>query len=197
MAIADEHQNWPRYLEFPPDIHCQTDTQDFLLRLLTEKHLRLSCGFYRENDQNKPNKPTSFVHPNDAFEVKNHPFFKGVDWTTVHRVTPPHVPAPVTVEELLARRPRKQVRVMSPEEKIPEVEEEIEKKLVATKASVDFEISTDDVIPVNPPTLHDGRQVDHLMELRKQKAFLGYTYRRPKAVSVNSRDLGNIMPLAN
>jgi len=189
--------NWPRYLEFPPDIHVANDSQDFLLRLLTEKHLRLSCGFYRENDRNRPSKPTSFVHPNDATEVKKHPFFKGVDWATVSQVVPPHIPAPVTVEELLARRPKKEVRVVAPTDGTIEEEEEMDGDLGATtKNSMPYVVELDDFQSVVQKVLPDGRKVDEFMELRKQKAFLGYTYRRPKTVSVNTRGLANVMVLS-
>jgi hypothetical protein len=185
-------------LEFPPDIHVANDTQDFLLRLLTEKHLRLSCGFYSENDQNGINKPASFVHPNDAKEVKSHPFFKDVDWATVSKVTPPHVPTPVTVEELLARRRKKDVGIIAPIDGAIEEDETMNGGLGAvTRYSISQLAEADDFQPIAPKVLPDGRQVDHLMELRKQKAFLGYTYRRPKTISINtSRDLGKVMVLS-
>ncbi|KAK7565446.1 kinase-like domain-containing protein [Phyllosticta citricarpa] len=78
--------------------------------LLTDKESRLSSHEYRQNDSNPYLVPRhqrhrsfgmpsgsdlrakSFVVPDDAREIKEHPFFHGIDWAHLHRCRPPFVP---------------------------------------------------------------------------------------------------------
>jgi protein-serine/threonine kinase len=77
---------------------------DLILRLLDEKENRLSAKRYRENDcavdprgaWNRQRRNLScaghIVFPNDAEDIKNHPFFRNIQWSILHISRPPFVP---------------------------------------------------------------------------------------------------------
>lgn len=81
---------------------------DLIHRILQEREFRLSCDKYRANDV-LIGRPVSaqflysmdpryrqitsyFVHPNDATDIKSHPFFRGIRWNELHLNQPPLVP---------------------------------------------------------------------------------------------------------
>lgn len=70
---------------FPPQVQISSECRDLLSRLLV-KERRLGS-----------------VH--GAADIKAHPFFKGIDWSTLPHQTPPIVPPPVNVEELRKAAP--------------------------------------------------------------------------------------------
>ncbi|WFD21376.1 Serine/threonine-protein kinase [Malassezia equina] len=63
---------WRETLRFPDDIHLSPEAEDMIHRLITAPEERLGR--------------------NGAQEIKNHPFFAGVDWTTIRRIDAPFVP---------------------------------------------------------------------------------------------------------
>ncbi|KAF2862976.1 kinase-like protein [Piedraia hortae CBS 480.64] len=58
---------------------------DLLCKLLTHKEARLSSAQYRQGEGR-------CVFPNDAEDIKAHPFFHDVPWTQLHVSKPPFVP---------------------------------------------------------------------------------------------------------
>lgn len=120
-------------------------------------------------------------------DIKNHPFFHGIPWSELYNVTPPFVP-----------------RVKSADStKYFESEEEI---LGSSVDEVDWPATPPEGNPmVELDGVHGGKKAvgkaqkrprDRLlrdptiastvMEVRKQRAFLGYTYRRPKTWSMGN-----------
>ena len=85
------------------------DAKDLIKRLLTDKETRICSRKYEHNDievcrRRKLGKDYSsdnlrcqdflghFVFPDDAQEIKRHPFFRGIDWGHLHQMRPPEVP---------------------------------------------------------------------------------------------------------
>lgn len=74
------------------------------MKLLDDREKRLSCQRYRENDwvlrdraigarRYRSLRSTGhIVYPNDAEDIKAHPFFRHLQWSTLHLVRPPFVP---------------------------------------------------------------------------------------------------------
>lgn len=102
-------------LIFPSDdeldgkIRVPYDAMDLINSLLQEKEHRLCAKSYSRNDFRdwpRPNgqiaiprgeKPPQdyqghHVYPDDAVDIKAHPFFRGLSWDTLHLSQPPFVP---------------------------------------------------------------------------------------------------------
>ena len=142
-----------------------------------------------------------FVYPDGAYDIKNHPFFADVPWYNLNRIRPPHIPECKTpadtkyfelfpesfdpqesaessyesendayytkefrsydkTQQLDGPRPRKQSSVSK-------------KKGPYRRSGVDLTTRPRDRI------LRDELYGRDAMKLRKQHAFLGYTYQRP------------------
>ena len=65
--------NWQETLQIPDDVHLSSEAEDLIKRLCTSAEQRL--GRYGGAD-----------------EIKNHPFFRGVDWDTIRKVDAPFIP---------------------------------------------------------------------------------------------------------
>ena len=98
-------------LKFPDDEHPSApspEALDLMMQLLVEKEKRICSKRYELNDftrkviGGKPLKFASdkthrdykgrFVYPEDAEDIKQHPFFASTEWTTVPHRRPPFVP---------------------------------------------------------------------------------------------------------
>ncbi|KMU83529.1 serine/threonine-protein kinase CBK1 [Coccidioides immitis H538.4] len=93
----------------PSDHLISDDAIDLIIQILQEKEYRLCSEKYILNDYvhsgripgellNYPADKTSrnyrghYVYPDDAADIKNHPFFKAVRWDELHYRSPPFVP---------------------------------------------------------------------------------------------------------
>lgn len=65
--------NWQELMVIPEDIHLLAEAEDLIRRLLTSSDRRLG-------------------RHGGAEEIKQHPFFRGVDWETIRRVDAPFIP---------------------------------------------------------------------------------------------------------
>ncbi|KAF3994205.1 hypothetical protein FT663_00175 [Candidozyma haemuli var. vulneris] len=65
--------NWQESMVIPEDIHLSAEAEDLIRRLLTSSDRRLG-------------------RHGGADEIKQHPFFRGVDWETIRRVDAPFIP---------------------------------------------------------------------------------------------------------
>ena len=65
--------NFEQTLQFPEDIHISYEAEDLIRRLLTHADERLGSH-------------------GGADEIKAHPFFRGVDWSTIRQVEAPYIP---------------------------------------------------------------------------------------------------------
>ncbi|KAL2827187.1 kinase-like domain-containing protein [Aspergillus cavernicola] len=91
----------------PTDKLVSAEAIDVINSLLQEKEFRLSCNKYKTNDVlaswpskcffYKPdvsnnNNQGHHVYPNDATDIKSHPFFRATNWEDIHRMSPPFIP---------------------------------------------------------------------------------------------------------
>lgn len=212
---------------------------DLICQLVQERESRLSAGSYRHNDsvlKNLFHIDTRFrnyqgmhVYPNDASEIKLHPFFRGIRWDAHGQSTPPFVPdvrnwadtsyftdegdrgkdvgqssdqakpgdkpeasvpenpppanpSPANAEPCpCCGKPKPQANQAPPQ---AAKAENAEKKKKARQNRARDKI------------LRDDRVGTKAMEMRKEGAFLGYTYRRPKpmalALNSGSRPLSSV-----
>lgn len=65
--------NWRETLQFPDDVHLSPESEDLIRRLLTSSENRLG-------------------RIGGANEIKSHPFFRGVDWSSIREFNAPFVP---------------------------------------------------------------------------------------------------------
>lgn len=81
---------------------------DLISRILQEREYRFCSDKYQANDflAGRPvsthflysidprymNVPSSYVYPDDAADIKAHPFFRGIPWNELHLVHPPMIP---------------------------------------------------------------------------------------------------------
>jgi hypothetical protein len=65
-------QNWKKYLYIPKEPTISRNAIDLIRKLICGQKDRLGT------------RGTS--------EIKNHPFFQGVDWANIRNVKPPHIP---------------------------------------------------------------------------------------------------------
>ena len=63
---------YEKYFEIPPDYEISNEARDLLVWLIS--------------------RPESRLGKNGAQEIKNHPFFRGVDWEGIRRQTAPEIP---------------------------------------------------------------------------------------------------------
>ncbi|KAF1939843.1 serine/threonine-protein kinase cbk1 [Clathrospora elynae] len=109
-----DHRRWLRFpsdqryarpnIDRVPLMPVSRNAIDFMMRLLEERQDRLSAKRYRENDwvlrdkaigarrTRNLNATGNMVYPNDAEDIKAHPFFRNTQWSTLHMTRPPFVP---------------------------------------------------------------------------------------------------------
>ena len=180
--------------------------------LLQEKEHRICSKKYKANDHPKRliggrsdkqmrDYQGYYVYPDDATDIKAHPFFHGLSWDRLHLSRPPFVPDV---------KSREDTKYFDEEDPISDVEDESSFSVSQRKSTgiavehttqVDGPLWQGEVVEAKPRkagkekkrprdrVLRDkvvGRQV---LELRKQGAFLGYAYRRP-GFSVGEEERG-------
>ena len=117
QECAKHEQDHHRWLRFPseqryarPNIDrvpltpVSRNAIDLIMRLLEDRQNRLSAKGYRENDwvfrdramgtrrSRNLNTAGHIVFPHDAEDIKAHPFFRNIQWSTLHTTRPPFVP---------------------------------------------------------------------------------------------------------
>lgn len=75
VTILQKTVHWKHFLEFPPDINVSNAAVDLMKHLLCDAHERLGSSINGGIDR-----------------VKNHPFFKGIDWEHLREQKAPFQP---------------------------------------------------------------------------------------------------------
>ncbi|EAT82727.2 hypothetical protein SNOG_09462 [Parastagonospora nodorum SN15] len=189
---------------------------DLMMRLLEERQDRLSAKRYRENDwvlrdkavgarrARNLNTTGHIVYPNDAEDIKSHPFFRNIQWSTLHMTRPPFVPR-VHGDQPITKYFDDENEIMSASDHLDSSSYEVVDEIVMPKPG-DNDITptvqstaitaqaanthiNDSVQKVKRRRKEKKRPRDKLLrdphvgravlELRKKGAFVGYTYRRP------------------
>lgn len=120
--------NEPRFarphIDRVPLMPVSRDAIELMMRLLDDRRVRISCKRYRENNwvlrdrasSARPHRSTKpaghIVFPNDAEDIKAHPFFRNIQWTTLHLTRPPFVPR-VHGEQSIAKYFDDEAEIMS------------------------------------------------------------------------------------
>jgi hypothetical protein len=196
------------------------DAIDLMMRLLEERQDRLSAKRYRENDWVLRDKAVGtrrvrnlnvtghIVYPNDAEDIKSHPFFRNIQWSTLHMTRPPFVPR-VHGGQPITKYFDDENEIMSASDHLDSSSyEAVEGLAVLDPTAL---LPEDEVTPIAMPgasaqipayeqvytsvqkirrrkkekkrprdkMLRDPQVGRAVLELRKKGAFVGYTYRRP------------------
>ncbi|CAO1630433.1 unnamed protein product [Parajaminaea phylloscopi] len=180
--------NWRQTLKFPPKPKISREAQDFIARLVCEKDDRLgstsNASVSRPNSLLQGARQQSGFAPNasaatsgggggpagaglvDGVEdLMSHPWFKGIDWMELHRQEAPFRP------ELTHPADTKHF------------EDDIEDEPLAAPGATPAENGgmPPPPDPARDPMLRDKAHGPRLLEMRKQLAFVGYTFKRPPA----------------
>jgi protein-serine/threonine kinase len=187
---------------------------DLMMRLLEERQDRLSAKRYRENDwvlrdkavgarrTRNLNTTGHIVYPNDAEDIKMHPFFRNIGWSTLHMTRPPFVPR-VHGGQPITKYFDNEDEIMSESDHLDSSSYEVVEELVYRGGGETTPVAEPGAAPIPPrftPIAHSVQQVKRrrkekkrprdkllrdpevgrrVLELRKKGAFVGYTYRRP------------------
>jgi protein-serine/threonine kinase len=193
---------------------------DLMMRLLEERQDRLSAMRYRENDwvlrdkavgarrNRNLNATGHIVFPNDAEDIKSHPFFRNIQWSTLHMTRPPFVPR-VHGGQPITKYFDDEAEIMSASDHLDSSSYEVVEGLATPDETAHR--GEDDTTPQppgvkqDPPAaegfsktfqnirrrkrekkrprdklLRDPQVGRTVLEIRKKGAFVGYTYRRPR-----------------
>ncbi|GAA5967217.1 hypothetical protein JCM3765_001740 [Sporobolomyces pararoseus] len=163
--------NWRQSLRFPPKPRVSREAQDLILALICDKEDRL--GSRRNGRPNSviQRQRSGFLNvggsaaglagvANDGAEdIKAHPWFKGIDWATLHLQTPPFQPK--------LRDPTDTRYFEENIEAVPLPAPEIAPGVPAPDTTRD-------------PMLRHATEGEQLLELRKSHAFKNWTFKKPK-----------------
>ncbi|KAL4982889.1 Serine/threonine-protein kinase cbk1 [Aspergillus falconensis] len=211
----------------PTDKLVSAEAIDIINSLLQEKEFRLSSNKYRTNDA-LTSKPTKcffykpdgsnqnyqglYVYPHDADDIKAHPFFRGINWDEIHRMSPPFIPKVRGWEDTRYFEDGDYPTDHDDESTDSEADQAKEEGIpLGDKEGLHKpeQRPKDDQKPSSPGNdgakdtakppmkkkkhkepkrprdkiLRDKRFRKTVLEMRKRGAFLGYTYRRPKGVT--------------
>lgn len=191
---------------------------DLIMRLLQDRQYRLSTKRYRENDwvlsdkamgarrARNSNITGHIVFPNDAEDIKGHPFFRHIHWSTLHMSRPPFVPRahgeqPITMyfddeAEIMSATDHldsssyeitqdKAAALLDEAEAAPKAETGSKRRCLSPLA---YEQMCRTIQKMRrrkkekrprDKLLRDPQVGRTVLEIRKKGAFMGYTYRRP------------------
>ena len=219
-------------MKFPRDgeYKVSRDAINIIGNLLQEKEYRLSSKKYLLNDHrdlkrdpgllnskyagpNTTDYKGRFVYPEDATDIKSHPFFNRIAWDRHHLTRPPFVP------DICSRDDTKYFDEEDPISDVDDADSQMDedtpepgssrrdagkqpaRHLDGASAQCDHAIlpaAVDDVNVIKnegkrrrdkgkkrprDKVLRDKEIGRKALELRKKGVFIGYTYRRPKLIS--------------
>ncbi|SNX84477.1 related to CBK1 - Serine/threonine protein kinase involved in cell wall biosynthesis [Melanopsichium pennsylvanicum] len=169
--------NWKQTLRFPPKPRISREGRDFISRLVCEKEDRLGStasasvsrpnsylqsarrsGFNNNQGQSGGNGSANGLQ-DGVEELMSHPWFRGIDWNNLDRQRPPFRPA------------------LSHAGDTKHFEDDIEDATLPAPGAAD----NPNADQPRDPMLRDREQGQKLLEMRKQLAFVGYTFKSPKA----------------
>ncbi|KAH8427847.1 uncharacterized protein LDX57_005552 [Aspergillus melleus] len=151
-----------------------------------------------------------YVYTNDATDIKAHPFFRNINWDILHRTIPPFIPKVKGWEDTRYFDDWGNTQENGNTSNSSNMEDEVEVRPNPSQFDGQLSLNRDGgpapdqkdnlKADVNSPArdrkkgkekhrprdklLRDKRTGKTALEMRKKSAFLGYTYRRPKAVAM-------------
>ncbi|KAJ6188295.1 hypothetical protein N7519_003203 [Penicillium mononematosum] len=211
--------------EKPTDKLVSQEAMDLITRILQEREYRLCSPKYQANDilNGRPvstqmlysmdaryrNIASYYVYPNDAADIKIHPFFRGIRWQELHMCQPPVVPrvrnwedtryfddwklASNEIENVASSDsgdPEQDPDAITPgNQEISPAEDVVKPPVAETtpraaqEQAKDAEKKKEKKRP-RDKILRDKQMSKTVLDIRKKGAFLGYTYRRPGDVAL-------------
>ncbi|KAG9005549.1 hypothetical protein FRB90_010337 [Tulasnella sp. 427] len=167
--------NWKTSLKFPPRPRVSREGVNLMERLLCEPEDRIgseaSSSVVRPNSLIMQERRSGFIFPNvgkgksvDGAEfIKAHPWFRGIDWTNIHRQAAPYKP-----------------NLSNPED-TRHFDDDIPAEPLAPANGAAPDATRD-------PLLKDKVHGDHIMSVRKALAFQGFTHRSPRKMDYTRID---------
>ncbi|PWN53726.1 kinase-like protein [Violaceomyces palustris] len=168
--------NWRQTLKFPPKPRVSREAQDFIQKLVCEREDRLgstsTASVSRPNSVMNNARRSGFAAgggqgggggsglQDGVEELMSHPWFRGLDWNNLHRVKAPFRPA------------------LSHPADTKHFEDDIEDEPLPAPGAAEGQAQNDQP---RDPMLRDKEHGGKLLEMRKQLAFVGYTFKSPKA----------------
>ncbi|KAH9808025.1 hypothetical protein DFH28DRAFT_936840 [Melampsora americana] len=178
---------WRSNLQIPNEPYVSNEAKDLIKNLICDRNDRLGSRGIPISSIH-PSRPTSFYNSiskqvqdgrttsnysgpsramkDGANQIRAHPWFKDIDFDTIHLQTPPFVPE------------------VSDETDTKYFEDEIDDhpiEVIGLKVGEGHEIETKD------PLLGDKTHGAQLLETRKSHAFVGYTFKGPKRTVFDPR----------
>ena len=202
-------QNWRSTLTFPLEPKISPQAYHLVASLLCEKQYRLTAKAYASNGIQPQNVHTegvngyrgyiasndiiqddraavqSAIHvsPHDGMEIKAHPFFKGIDWQKLHTMTSPFVPEGLNGADDTKYFDEESyqstsVNSSSANQQLPQRDHSDAHETQPPEENNELNIKK----RARDRLLRDPIHRKELLDLRKEVAFWGYTYRRPKTL---------------
>ncbi|CAG8468771.1 35009_t:CDS:2 [Racocetra persica] len=132
--------DWQNNLRFPPTTYISQ------IRLGSSS----SKNTIRPNELYLANRKSTVMGLGDASDIKSHPWFKGIDWDNIHKMTPPF---------------------------IPRLKDETDTKYFEDNIDDNPLAPPDGERKPRDPMLRDKRHGKDILNMRKALAFVGYTYK--------------------
>ena len=178
------------------------EAMELINSLLQEKEHRICSKKYKANDNYKRSAGSKtdkqsrdyhghYVYPDDASDIKAHPFFHGLGWDRLHLSRPPFVPDIKSCEDTKYFDEEDPVSDVDDKSSCNEPQEMSLESLADHRTQVDGPHWQREEIRAKPKkvgrekkrprdrVLRDRMVGRRALELRKKGAFLGYAYRRP------------------
>ncbi|WVF68109.1 hypothetical protein IAT40_002872 [Kwoniella sp. CBS 6097] len=153
--------NWRTTLKFPPKPRLSPDCIDLMLKLICEPEDRLGTTPHETSSVLTSSNKGSTIRGgfkglghDGADMIKNHVWFKGIDWDNLHKQTPPYHP------DLYA------------EDDTRHFDDDIPDEPLAPANGAAGDATKD-------PLLRNKMHGAHLLEIRKDLAFKGWTFKSP------------------
>ncbi|KAF3899215.1 Serine/threonine-protein kinase cbk1 [Trichophyton interdigitale] len=194
-----------QYLVFPeerPSDRLVSDNAINLIeQILQKKDRRLSSQKYLLNDYNSSdrankNYPGYYVYPDDATDIKDHAFFKNIEWEAIQYSRPPFVPKVRNWEDTRYFNVAVMDRNDGTTEEILPDDAEVGNDNAApnTKQNQQNPNAVENTSNVKKAAKKKGKRKARdkilrdenmgkiALNIRKREAFLGYSYQRPRDV---------------
>ncbi|KAG4304232.1 hypothetical protein PORY_002413 [Pneumocystis oryctolagi] len=157
--------NWRQTLHFPTTPHVSKEAQDLIKMLICDHKDRLGsaslCRIYSNSfhtmSEQLPSK--AFHYSSDAEEIKAHPWFRNINWDSLHEQTPPFIPE---IKDLTDTKYFEELSKDEVLQSTPGVGQEKIRDLL----------------------LRDKIYGEKVLQIREKLAFKGYTYRRKDITNI-------------